>query len=411
MKEEFAGPNGHSFVLPSYPCLVIAALAASFSCTPRLGLSAPTTLSVSNSETAYWVNQYDWNVETSIDPTSVVELSHGDTATQTYSLAATRSDNIKETFGIYGEVCITNTGFDDTQDLAIHAVVQTQVGGGEYTDYATRYVSIAHKPVLGPNEHQCYGFERTFIPVPGALYRNVARVSIDNYEGHEGTPFISEEVRDFTLPTVPKIRHSNAWLTAVELCPAGFTCVGGATGPWRLTGSETLRFNSNLKNVSAECSAAFVLRNVAILAENRQQIRSDSAEVAVTTAACESLPSLGCTALPRYWRTHPKAWRVKRLRLGSRSYTRAKLIKGILTKRGKNRALRSLYRHLIAAKLNVAKGASVPASIANAMNDTDLLLAENSVSGILDPNAIAGLVSVLSGYNNGSAINGPPRCK
>ncbi|MGH8533520.1 MAG: hypothetical protein ACREV1_12535 [Gammaproteobacteria bacterium] len=341
-------------------------------------------------------------------------MRHGDTTPLDYSLVATRSDTVKETFGINGHVCVTNTGFEDTEGLAITAVVQTQVGGGEYTDYATRYVSTVHRPVLGPSEHHCYGFERTFTPVPDAQYRHVARVSITNYEGHEDTPFIIEEVRDFTLPTIPHIRHGNAWLASVELCPAGFTCGGGNTGPWRLSGSETLHFNSNLKNVSAECSAAFVLRNVAILTENRQQIRTDSAEVAVTTAACASPPPLRCTFMPSYWRTHPKAkaWRVKRLRLGTRSYTRAKLIK-ILSRpiRGKNKALRSLYRHLIAAKLNAAKGAFVPASVANAMNDTDLLLAERSVSGILDGNAIGGLISVLSRYNNGRAISGPPRCK
>lgn len=407
MKNGFAGPNGRSFVLPSYARLVIVALAASFSCTPQIGFSAGTTLSVSNSETAYWIHEYDWNAETSIDPTSVVNLSHGETTTQAYSLTATRSDNIKETFGILGKVCVTNTGFEPTQGLAFDAVVQTQIGDGEYIDYRTRYVRP--KSELGPNEHQCYGFERTFTPVPGALYRNVARVYIKNYQGHEGT-FIIEEARDFALPTIPHIRHGNAWLTAVALCPTGFTCGGGNTGPWRLSGSKTLHFNSNLKNVSAECSAAFVLRNVAILTENRHQIRTKSAEVPVTTAACKSRPPRGCTALPRYWRTHPKAWRVKRLKLGNRSYTRAKLIK-ILTKRHKTKALQSLYRHLIAAKLNVAKGASVPASVANAMNDTDLLLAKHSVSGILDRNAIAGLVRVLSRYNNGRAKNGPRRCK
>ncbi|MGH8526364.1 MAG: hypothetical protein ACREXY_19810, partial [Gammaproteobacteria bacterium] len=165
MKKGFAGPNGHSFLLPSYPRLVIVALAASFICTPRIGLSAPTTLSVSNNETGFWINEYNWNTDTSIDPTSVVELSHGETTTQAYSLVATRSDNIKETFGINGKVCVTNTGFEDTQDLAITAVVQTQVGGGEYTDYATRYVNVADNPVLSPNEHHCYEFERTFTPV------------------------------------------------------------------------------------------------------------------------------------------------------------------------------------------------------------------------------------------------------
>jgi len=62
MKKGFAGPNGHSFVLPSYLCLV----AASLSCNPRIGFSAQTTLSVSNNETGYWINEYNWNTDTSI---------------------------------------------------------------------------------------------------------------------------------------------------------------------------------------------------------------------------------------------------------------------------------------------------------------------------------------------------------
>ncbi|OOO02119.1 MAG: hypothetical protein USCGTAYLOR_01652 [Chromatiales bacterium USCg_Taylor] len=59
---------------PSYPCLVAAS--------SSLHINPHRFFRADNAKTGYWINEYNWNTDTSIDPTSVVDVSHGETATQ-----------------------------------------------------------------------------------------------------------------------------------------------------------------------------------------------------------------------------------------------------------------------------------------------------------------------------------------
>lgn len=62
MKKGFAGPNG-AFIRP--PLLSVLSC-GKLKLHPRIGFSAQTTLSVSNNETGYRINEYNWPTDTSI---------------------------------------------------------------------------------------------------------------------------------------------------------------------------------------------------------------------------------------------------------------------------------------------------------------------------------------------------------
>jgi hypothetical protein len=73
-----------------------------------------------------------------------------------------------------------------------------------------------------------------------------------------------------------------------------------------------------------------------------------------------------------------------------------------------------LARQLIAAKLNVATGATTPAGVANDITSADLLIGDLVVppvgTGYLAPGKTSSLVASLDVYNNGLAVGGAPHC-
>ena len=77
-----------------------------------------------------------------------------------------------------------------------------------------------------------------------------------------------------------------------------------------------------------------------------------------------------------YWKTHLKAWPVSSLPLGGKSYTRTELL-ALLDSSSDGDASLILARQLIAAKLNVARGAD-PAAISATIAHADGLLSSFS---------------------------------
>jgi len=124
-------------------------------------------------------------------------------------------------------------------------------------------------------------------------------------------------------------------------------------------------------------------------------------------------PSEGCTLTQGFWKTHPTAWPVGSLTLGTRSYSEAELLVFLNTPPRGNASL-ILIHQLIAAKLNVASGAAAPGtSIASA----DAWIAAHQALGMSlpfsglakgDAATAIGLSTLLDNYNNG--LSGPPHC-
>jgi hypothetical protein len=109
-----------------------------------------------------------------------VELGLDETEQVTYVISAIRTQlPTTDTFGVRGEICVTNGGDVPTFDLEIVDWVQTKNGLGPFQDYRFKVLDLSAKPQLDPGERHCYPYEVTFPPGgSGTLYRNQARVTI-----------------------------------------------------------------------------------------------------------------------------------------------------------------------------------------------------------------------------------------
>ena len=118
-----------------------------------------------------------------------------------------------------------------------------------------------------------------------------------------------------------------------------------------------------------------------------------------------------CTYTQGYWKTHPEAWPVGNVTLGTVNYTQAQLLL-IFDQPAKGNGLISLAHQLIAAKLNIAQGATPPASVMAAIAAADALIgslvAPPIGAGSLAPATTSGLTETLDQFNQG--IIGPGHC-
>jgi len=125
----------------------------------------------------------------------------------------------------------------------------------------------------------------------------------------------------------------------------------------------------------------------------------------VAVTGCSS----GCTYSQGYWKTQG-GWPVSGLTLGTVSYTDAELL-SILNTAPAGNGLIILAHQLIAAKLNIANGAS-NAAIAGSITAADALIGGLTVppvgGGSLAPASTSALTQALTDFNEG--VTGPGHC-
>ncbi len=121
--------------------------------------------------------------------------------------------------------------------------------------------------------------------------------------------------------------------------------------------------------------------------------------------------ALGCTLTQGYWKNHESAWTVSSLMLGTVNYTKTQLL-SIFGQPVKGNGLVSLAHQLIAAKLNIASGATADSATAQAISDADALIGSLVVppvgSGKLSTSQVSALVTALDNFNTG--VTGPGHC-
>jgi len=140
----------------------------------------------------------------------------------------------------------------------------------------------------------------------------------------------------------------------------------------------------------------------------------------VRMSICVSPCVSGCTLTQGFWKNHggrgpqPNAWPVSSLTLGTHAYTQNELL-DILEQPVAGNGLVSLAHQLIAAKLNIANGASAPSAILTAIASADALIDGLIIppvgAGFLDPSLTGALTETLDQYNNGLFPGGPPHCE
>lgn len=140
---------------------------------------------------------------------------------------------------------------------------------------------------------------------------------------------------------------------------------------------------------------------------------SDAASAPSATVSATTLQRGGqdCTYTQGYWKNHQEAWPVGNVTLGTVNYTQAQLLQ-IFNQPAAGNGLVSLSHQLIAAKLNIAQGASAPSGVLTAISQADAMIGGLVVppigSGSLSPGSTSGLTGTLDNFNQG--ITGPGHC-
>ena len=133
-------------------------------------------------------------------------------------------------------------------------------------------------------------------------------------------------------------------------------------------------------------------------------------EFSQTMVVSSSVLAANCTYTQGYWKNHPEAWPVTSLTLGTVNYTMAQLMM-IFGQPAQGNKLTILAHQLIAAKLNLANGAS-PSGIATTIADADALIGALVVkpigSGNLPTSPATAYANTLDDWNNG--LLGPGHC-
>lgn len=148
----------------------------------------------------------------------------------------------------------------------------------------------------------------------------------------------------------------------------------------------------------------------------RVRANASGSETASLPSSTMRVTTLGrvlqdCTYTQGYWKNHPAEWPVGSVTLGSVNYTQAQLLQ-IFNQPAAGNGLISMAHQLIAAKLNIAQGATAPAGVLAAIAGADALIGGLVVppigAGFLAPGSTSGFTSTLDSFNQG--ITGPGHC-
>jgi hypothetical protein len=145
------------------------------------------------------------------------------------------------------------------------------------------------------------------------------------------------------------------------------------------------------------CGAQICIRAHYITGGGQTHVDTHFSSDTPYTIVCPS-----CTSGQGFWKNHyPDSWPVTSLTLGTVSYSASQLEDIFNTPvGGPANGLISLAHQLIAAKLNVARGAPAPAEIAGADALIGGLVVPPVGSGYLAPSAVSSLVAALDAFNN-----------
>lgn len=360
-------------------------------------------------------------------------------------------------YGMTGTIEVTNGGEADTKNLIITDSLEENCGGGTgfYTVFGPVAVDISAKPVLGSGETFFYSYNislGSFVPNPTCSYRNSAKATITNHarlnsnnpnNKCDGTTRCGPQFRvGFEFPsnkTVIEI-HESAKITDFADCPIGFTCLDMPQGDVAIPTEGVCEFDFDMAecrifrqicNVLAECDTYHKVKDfIRLMSVNETTaLVTDSNTVPIDIYSGECQGS-GCTLTIGYWRNHngfvgKNADRVTPLLpidLGcpptkGASVTTALQSTSILQfnglEGGASNGLNRLAAQLLAAKLNLANGATN--TIDSTITDADGFLcsygfAPGSWDSLSRPvrNSINDAMRKLDRYNNG--LEGTPHC-
>jgi hypothetical protein len=232
---------------------------------------------------------------------------------------------------------------------------------------------------------------------------------------------------------LPGTRDDNTWFTAPSYCGASFSGVPGCATNYSLAPNACITVNigdnlfdtcgasSSCPNQPLDCDTEYVFRSFAHNVPGGLNKSDFSATLTCKTDPCGG-GDTDCTYTQGYWKTHgpegcvagnnTNQWAATSLTLGNVSYTDLQLCSIFNTPAAGN-GLISLAHQLIAAKLNVAKGAVPDLATAQCILEADTLIGDLVVppvgSGSLPSSVTSALTACLTSFNEGTT--GPGHCE
>ncbi len=214
-----------------------------------------------------------------------------------------------------------------------------------------------------------------------------------------------------TIPASPNPTSATGGKTWTATLVNGAIRLGATAGNQRLAAGESVTVTFTASAPSA-CASYDWLTNAyqdplsggALVRTTPYELIGSQPQVEVT--GC----SAGCTQGQGYWKNTPQAWPVGQVMLGTVSYSAAELLT-IFKQPVAGNGLIQLAHQLIAAKLNIASGASgaaVAATVAAADALIGALVVPPVGAGSLQTSQTSALNDTLDAYNKG--LIGPGAC-
>lgn len=167
--------------------------------------SKTTTISQEVDGVPNWKGEYLWDISKDVSKKHL-DIFKGRSELVSYNITVTNSPIIgAETLLINGSVCITNTGTNNTKDLACNLKLILD-SSGEIVDEID--LDLSSYPIIASGENHCFDFKFVLTEfTPGDTYKVVSTVSITNFDGFNGTPHEIESEYYVVLPAEPETKN------------------------------------------------------------------------------------------------------------------------------------------------------------------------------------------------------------
>jgi signal peptidase I len=148
---------------------------------PLLGYLSNLTAYIHPAPTGAWLHDTG-SIEFGL--TTNLEEPAGGTSLSAHLCASGFHDNSTDSYGVDGEICVTNQGLVTTTDLLIAGQVETRGNGNlGYVTLPDAGITIPSPGTLAPGETRCYLFRTMFPPIEGVQYRLTITSTITNHAG------------------------------------------------------------------------------------------------------------------------------------------------------------------------------------------------------------------------------------
>ncbi len=228
--------------------------------------SAGTTISATVTSAGHATDTYPWTVQKTADP-ATQDVASGSNGTVTWTITVSKGA-ANSTAYFDGQICVTNTGGQPTQNLAIQAQLSKPPSSAIL---ATSAVDVSAHPVLAAGETSCYPCQIA-VPAgsitPGATYKITALATITNRSGKVGTPTGVSAKAAVKLPS-PTVVNGTIMVSDTN----------GQTFNFSASGSQSYQ-------QVVQCSTA----------QDSSQTINNTATITVTGQTAQASASVTCTA-------------------------------------------------------------------------------------------------------------------